>query len=124
MSQFLDALPTARAEVSFLLQLDHPSIVQMLGVCIRPLCIVIELAPLGSLDKMVEIYGTAQWVIDARTSCLVALQVAEAMEYLHTTMNVIYRDLKSDNVLVWKFPRPNRYDPSIQKTNVALVYSL
>ena len=41
-----------------LAQLSHPNIVALLGVSIRPMCMVIEYAPMGSLfgtlDKRVE----------------------------------------------------------------------
>jgi leucine-rich repeat kinase 1 len=53
-----------RQEVTVLAQLDHPYIVALLGVSIHPMCMVIELAPMGSLfgilDKQVEQFRAAQ----------------------------------------------------------------
>ena len=53
-----------RQEVTVLAQLNHPNIVALLGVCFHPMCMVIELAPMGSLfgilDKKIEQYKAAQ----------------------------------------------------------------
>ena len=53
-----------RQEVTVLAQLSHPNIVALLGVAIRPMCMVIEYAPMGSLfgilDKKVEQFKAVQ----------------------------------------------------------------
>ena len=43
-----------RQEVTVLAQLSHPNIVALLGVSIRPMCIVLEFAPMGSLSGVLE----------------------------------------------------------------------
>ena len=53
-----------RQEVTVLAQLNHPYIVSLLGVSIRPMCMVIEYAPMGSLfgilDKKIDQIKAAQ----------------------------------------------------------------
>ena len=41
-------------QVSVLGRLNHPCVVALVGVSIQPLCIVLELSPLGSLYSILE----------------------------------------------------------------------
>eukprot|EP01116_Phalansterium_solitarium_P020590 TRINITY_DN611_c0_g2_i4.p1 TRINITY_DN611_c0_g2~~TRINITY_DN611_c0_g2_i4.p1 ORF type:complete len:1462 (-),score=373.43 TRINITY_DN611_c0_g2_i4:258-4643(-) len=74
----------------------HPNIVQLLGVCNDPLCIVLEHAPLGSLDKYLSNRNTDVPTIIALH---MALGVAAGMRHLHDE-NVLHCDLSARNVLL------------------------
>ncbi|KAK8739408.1 hypothetical protein OTU49_003618 [Cherax quadricarinatus] len=96
---------SARQEVNILLALRHPHIVPLVGVCPRPLALVLELAPQGALDQCLKHYQRSGGRLSLHTLQAVILQVAKALEYLHG-QHIIYRDLKSENVLVWELPPP------------------
>jgi len=97
---------TARHEINILQTLCHPNIVQLVGLCLRPLSIVLELAPLGSLESVFKEYKRACLKIDQFTVQKTILQIARALEFLHQH-RIIYRDLKTENVLVWSYPSPS-----------------
>ena len=43
-----------RQEVLFLRNLHHPSIISMVGACMKPMALIMELAPLGSLSTLLN----------------------------------------------------------------------
>ncbi|KAI4476963.1 hypothetical protein M0804_013143 [Polistes exclamans] len=96
---------TARQELNILLTLRHANIVPLIGIVISPLALVLDLAPAGALDNVLKNYRRSGAKLDPYTLQAIILQVAKAVEYLHQ-QHVIYRDLKSENVLVWQMPLP------------------
>uniref|UniRef100_A0A914YRE1 Protein kinase domain-containing protein n=1 Tax=Panagrolaimus superbus TaxID=310955 RepID=A0A914YRE1_9BILA len=96
---------TARQELNMLTDLQHPHIPTLIGFCARPMTIAVELAPLGALDSILAKYRRVDARLTVDTLQQVCIQIAKAIEYLHTS-KIIFRDLKSENVLVWRFPLP------------------
>ncbi|XP_049417413.1 leucine-rich repeat serine/threonine-protein kinase 1 isoform X1 [Epinephelus fuscoguttatus] len=93
-----------RQEASMLHSLQHPCIVSLVGISIHPLCFALQLAPLGSLNTVLEEKqkgkGSKYMPLGHMLTFKVAYQIAAGLAYLHRK-SIIFCDLKSDNILVW-----------------------
>lgn len=93
-------------EVLMLSLLHHPHLVNLTGYCADgdQRLLVYEYMPLGSLEDHLLDLPLGQKPLDWYTRMKVALGAAKGLEYLHDKANppVIYRDLKSSNILLDK----------------------
>ncbi|XP_059626876.1 probable serine/threonine-protein kinase PBL25 [Cornus florida] len=91
-------------EVLMLSLLHHQNLVNLIGYCADgdQRLLVYEFMPLGSLEDHLLDLRPNQKALDWLTRMKVALGAAKGLEYLHDKANppVIYRDLKSSNILL------------------------
>ncbi|GAB2300451.1 Probable serine/threonine-protein kinase pbl21, variant 2 [Dionaea muscipula] len=104
-------------EVLLLSLLHHPNLVTMIGYCAEGCqrLLVYEYMPMGSLaDHLFELdRGTLEW----NTRMKIAIGAARGLEYLHCVAKppVIYRDLKSANILLDREFNPKLSDFGLAK---------
>ena len=105
-----------RSESKVLQQLYHPCLMCMVGVTVNPkMSLVLELAPQGSLQSplLKNQMGISRIVLHR-----IAIQVASALRFLHS-INIIFRDLKADNVLLWSLSPDHLINCKVADFNIA-----
>ncbi|XP_051124532.1 probable serine/threonine-protein kinase PBL21 [Andrographis paniculata] len=89
-------------EVLMLSLLHHPNLVNLIGYCTDgdQRLLVYEFMPMGSLEN--HLFGMNMKPLSWCTRLKIAVGAARGLEYLHCKTNppVIYRDLKSSNILL------------------------
>ena len=71
----IDGFGSVKKELSILSPLKHPHIIQLHGVMMRPLGLILELAPLGSLKNMLHEYAEAHAHLHISVTKQVVIQV-------------------------------------------------
>ncbi|KAK6130613.1 hypothetical protein DH2020_035643 [Rehmannia glutinosa] len=91
-------------EVLMLSLLHHPNLVNLIGYCTDgdQRLLVYEFMPMGSLENHLFDLEPDQRPLSWKTRLKIAVGAARGLEYLHCKANppVIYRDLKSSNILL------------------------
>mmetsp|Transcript_121286 Transcript_121286/g.387569 ORF Transcript_121286/g.387569 Transcript_121286/m.387569 type:complete len:1148 (+) Transcript_121286:146-3589(+) len=88
-----------KKEINALRRLRHPRLVRFIGACLQPpqLLVVTEFMSGGSLHD--RIFGVRREGLGPSQLWVIAAQVAEGLDFLHT-QRVVHRDLKSMNILL------------------------
>ncbi|OVA00620.1 Protein kinase domain [Macleaya cordata] len=105
-------------EVLMLSLLHHPNLVNLIGYCTDgdQRLLVYEYMPMGSLEDHLFDLSSDQETLDWNTRMKIAVGAAQGLEYLHCKANppVIYRDLKSANILL-----DNDFNPKLSDFGLA-----
>ncbi|XP_019458542.1 PREDICTED: probable serine/threonine-protein kinase PBL10 isoform X2 [Lupinus angustifolius] len=91
------------AEVNFLGQFSHPHLVRLIGYCLEDehRLLVYEFMPRGNLENHLFRRGSYFQPLSWSLRLKVALDAAKGLAFLHNAENkVIYRDLKTSNILL------------------------
>ncbi|KAF3782129.1 Serine/threonine-protein kinase [Nymphaea thermarum] len=106
-------------EVLMLSQLHHPNLVNLIGYCADgdQRLLVYEFLPMGSLEDHLLDLEPDQAPLNWYTRMNIAAGAAKGLEYLHDKANppVIYRDLKSSNILLDEEFNPKLSDFGLAK---------
>lgn len=106
-------------EVLMLSLLHHPNLVNLIGYCADgdQRLLVYEFMPLGSLEDHLHDLPPDKEPLDWNTRMKIAAGAAKGLEYLHDKASppVIYRDLKSSNILLDEGYHPKLSDFGLAK---------
>ena len=94
-------LRQAATEVALQASLRHPHILPIIGVHEQPgkLRLILQYAPLGSLEERISMYESSGWVFSQSEVSRWVGQAAAALQYMHD-QRILHRDLSTSNLLL------------------------
>ncbi|KAK6123956.1 hypothetical protein DH2020_042301 [Rehmannia glutinosa] len=106
-------------EIGMISALQHPNLVKLYGCCIegRQLLLVYEYMENNSLAR--ALFGPEEWQLemDWPTRQKICVGIANGLTFLHeeSTLKIVHRDIKADNVLLDKDLNPKIADFGLAK---------
>ena len=107
----------------------HPHLLPLLAACTDPscLCLVSPYMSMGTLsDVMANPLLKTQHIADWRTRLLLGIQVADALDYLHTPTaikpQVVHRDVKLTNILLRNNTQTRQLEAVLCDLGIARVF--
>ena len=96
------ALKELRKEAEAMHAMRHPNIIQLYGASLTPphVCLVLEYAPHGSLEDVLEKEGAPSGAAVWRERFFIASDIVKGLIYLHNR-KVLHLDIKSGNVMLF-----------------------
>ncbi|KAL4577082.1 hypothetical protein LXL04_013184 [Taraxacum kok-saghyz] len=108
-----------QVEITMLSLMSHPNIVNLIGYCSESNqhLLVYEFMPLGSLEKHLHDPRPNMKPLDWNTRMKIAVGTAKGLDYLHNHCEprIIYRDMKSANILLGEGYHPKISDLGLAK---------
>ena len=96
--EFTESFRELQHEAFLMAKLSHPNVVTLKALCVRPICMVMEYVPHGTLGGL--LWGKEARMLPWMTRLKYAHDVASGLAYLHS-LNIMHLDFRSLNLLVF-----------------------
>lgn len=96
--EFTESFRELQHEAFLMAKLSHPNVVTLKALCVRPICMVMEYVPHGTLGGL--LWGKEARMLPWTTRLKYAHDIASGLAYLHS-LNIMHLDFRSLNLLVF-----------------------
>jgi serine/threonine protein kinase len=95
--EFADAFRELQHEAFLMAKLRHPNVVSLHALCVRPICMIMEWIPEGTLGEV--LFGEKAVPLNWETRLKYAMDIATGLAYLHA-QSIMHLDFRSPNLLI------------------------